>query len=318
MRDLIIRFTNDGNAIKELDRNRNYFFYEANQIVMNLKKQDISFTKGIELEFPKLNLAYQEMLEVDESFPSLKQFVLNVVDSKVNKDTLNTVFYEEGKFFDNKAFCVFVERYDQLLGKKDLKPFPFLISAHELFGLYESAYEVYGHLFYSRLENVVRSMESLFRFIISIPTDASDEKLKKFFFSFIDKETNYIKMKQYVSSYLQSLSVKRIEALYPKNVEYQNTERVLFTELPFYIGFERCHEIHEKMIDTFYLRFHLELFDGNVFGENNHFDELVFRPVITEIYKYIEKELEYAVQVNGYEEELYEIINLYKYGGNVK
>lgn len=303
MRDLIVRFidSEDSDYISEMKQSsRNYFFWEANKILEEIKEKYLSFTKKVEFEFPKIKQTYNVNIELKKDF-DLKQTLLRTVNQKVDKETINRVF-EEDKFFKTDAFCVFVERYDQKLCQPNSDSFPYLLSVNQLYGLFESAQKVYGHLFFSNLENVINAVEGLFKFIISLPKSKKEIGLlevEKFFYSFVSEDSNYQKMKQYIYASLTSLSINSIDAFYPKYEGYQTFEQLLFSRLPAYIGHQKCMAIHEKIIEGYYLRFHIELFEGRVLGSNNDFEMYVFNPVMLEMYKLLDNEVNRHVKATN-------------------
>lgn len=309
MRDLVVRFMDsDGtDYISEMsESSRNYFFWEANQIIEVIRGKYPSFTKEIEFEFPKLKQTYNVMIELNKDF-DLKQTLLKTVNQKIDKETLSNVFYEENKAFENEAFCVFVERYDYKLCQPKYGAFPYLLSVNQMYGLFESAWEVYEHLFFSNLENVINAVEGLFKFIVSLPRSKKSLSLlevEKFFYSFVNEDSNYRKMKQYIYASLTTLSINSIDALYPKYEGYQTFEKLLFSRLPAYIGHQKCMEIHEKVIESYYLRFHIELFEGRVLSQNKDFEMYVFNPVMLEMYKLLDNEVTRHVQATNVDKEM--------------
>lgn len=324
MRDMTIQFLSEGNQDKKIEEGRNYFFEEANQLVKTLKKEynKRSFTKKIVVYFPNLDINFTKIMNLAE-VEDFKFFVSSMVDARVDKSLLNKVFYEETKLLNepeyaSETFRAFMTRYDHLLCTSQQKPFPFLISLSKMYGLYQSAFDTYGHLFYSNLEKTVRAVESLFHATLAILRNDNPEMTKKelqqAFFRFVNDKEDFEKMRLYISSHLQSLSYRQIGALYPKYLKYQLIEQVLFEKLPYYISFDESLRLHEKMIEDFYFVFHLDLFNGGKFLENYDFEKKVFNPVIEHNAFLVEQKIKRLIDEQGYdEEEVNEILNIYKY-----
>lgn len=202
----------------------------------------------------------------------------------------------EKVFVDDEAFCVFLKRFNERKSSNKLE----LISlpVDQMYGLYDAAIGVYGHLFFSRLEDVINRLEGLTRFVISLTPnkkDLSEEEVEEFFCSFAKDQKNFEKMKIYIVSSINSLSIDSIDALYPKCSDYHNIQELLFTRLPFYLGHQECSKIHNNMIRNFYLGFHLELFNGKTFNKNDDFKLEVFSPVIKKTFKIIDDRINFYV-----------------------
>ena len=323
MRNMVVRFLSEGNQDKRIEEGRNYFLAEAHHIVEDLKLdyKDQSFQKVVSIYFPNEELSFTRMMVLDE-ITDFNSFVYDNVHSEVSKSILEEVFTKESKLYEkvgyqSETFKSFMARYDYLLCGRENYPFPFLIDLKKMYGLFEAAFGTYGHLFFSNLEKVVRSVESLFHATLSIleanMNQPTKEELQTAFFRFVNNEEDFLKMQEYIKNHLVSLNYRQIGALYPKNRKYQLIEQVFFEKLPFYVSFEKSMKMHQQMVEDFYFVFHLDLFNGGQFLENYDFEKKVFNPVIDQNIQMVERIITELIQKNGYDEgEVNEILNIYK------
>ena len=201
-----------------------------------------------------------------------------------------------------QAFEIFKERHKQLYSTT-YKPFTIKLDDNKLYALYEVASAHHGHLFFSKLESTMHAMDSLYRVVFSILENLPNrnKELEEAFYIFVEDKHNFEKMLAYIPSYLKSLSVKRIEALYPKHPMYQDIQHFLFDKLPFYGDFENSLAMHERLIDQLYLKFHLILFEGETFMTDSDFEEKLFRPIFEAAKSNIEKQTWKLLEVKGYD-----------------
>lgn len=215
-----------------------------------------------------------------------------------------------------EAFVIFEERYEYLFVKQ-YTVFPVKVDQPTLERFYEVFAMYHGHLFYSRIEQSMRALESLYHIIFAILEDLPNRKgsLEEAFYIFIKDDKNFQQMLAYLRSYLTSLSVNRIEALYPKHRDYRQIQHILFDHLPFYIGIYECRKLHEEMIKQLYLKFHLLLFEGGTFVKDEDFEEYLFTPVFSEHIKQNKQRIEKLLIEAGHEQAIYSTLYGYGYGG---
>ena len=204
----------------------------------------------------------------------------------------------------DQSFEMFKDRHNQLF-THNYQPFAIKIDDKKLHALYEVAATYHGHLFFSKLEKTMYALDSLYRVIFSILENLPNrnKELEEAFYIFIEDEHNFNKMLAYIPSYLKSLSVKRIEALYPKHSMYQEIQHFLFDKLPFYGDFEQSYRMHERLIDQLYLKFHLILFEGDIFITDSDFEEKLFLPTFEEAKRRMEKKTGELLENTGYDVE---------------
>lgn len=330
MRKIIIRFNDDGSFFRELNEERNYFFSEAEEIVEKIRRRlqqekRMSDPKTYEcwLDGQRAVVTYVSFEEKGSLEEQLVQTMLEhdgwdeeIRHKYVNK--LKEYTEKERQLFLNSEFKAFAVRFDQVLGNKEVDPFPFLLDIEKLKELFD---EVYVHIatgFYSELEEIMSSILLAFQTVVRLAREElfqleKDEKterenmdsvdfLKVRVATWLGHEENFQKFKNYVASCYQSVSKTRIDSLFPRYKPYQEFQTELFKKYVAIGGFDAVYQIHDELIETFYEKYNNILFEGFVLKTDEMVESLVLNPVIQEIREKVKEKFKEKKRMRDNEE----------------
>ncbi|MFD1707567.1 hypothetical protein ACFSCZ_12615 [Siminovitchia sediminis] len=309
MRELIIKFGKEGEYYRELDEERNYLLCEANEIVQKIKIRLDQEKRTVKQKTVELWMNGQKVLVTQMGFDKEQSLEKQLEEAlcKTNKEQRKHVkkFKEyaekERQLFLNREFKTFAIRFDQVLGKPDLVPFPLVLEVDKLKKLFD---EVYPHVatgFYSYLEEIITSIDSSYRTIVkqvrqnkTFINDAGLNKEVEFWF---EDDEYFSKFVRYAAASFQSVSKKRIDALYPRFRPYQELETFLFEFLGREMGFSDAYELHAELNNAFLKEYDKILFQGTVLKTDEMVKSLVLAPVIQKYWEKLPEIMEFDGKV---------------------
>lgn len=298
MRELIINFVEGGEVVSGLDEGRNFYFFELDDLTSVFKKAYDLGSKEVRKEIQVL-LDGVEVLrkELYLHGQDLKSLILNEMDSSYRK-RMDSIIKKESNLVSDERFQSFIVRYDEVLCSPKTHPIPFFLSLDKSYRVYEAIIDQVQHLFYSNLSTIMESLTALNQLIIKMIRD-TDLELHTAFTNFLNDEQNFDMYCKYVPTRLVSLSSDRIDALYPNYGAYQRYQDILFKHLAFYFGYDDVFNTHLNLLNTFEEEFHIKLFNGESFLEDEDFVMKIFNPVINSFLEKSIKKTEKLVRKQG-------------------
>lgn len=301
MRELIIRFSKEGEYFREIDEERNYFLSEAEVIVQTIrrrlekeKRKDVK-PKAFECWIDGKRLIVTQV--VFEKKESLEKQLANTMlafeqwEEEIRHKYTNLLAEhaeEERQLFLNKEFEAFVVRFDQVLGNPTVKPFPMVLGIGQLKRLFD---EVSVHItsgFYSELEEVVGNVSTAYQMNITIlertlfkkgtlgQPGVFEEAVQQLF----SDEEKFGRFVLYVGASYQSVPKKRIHALYSRFVPYQNLQQLLFEKVVKELPFHVVMAFQEDFIQALDQKFDDIMFQGFALTTDEMVESLVISPVV--------------------------------------
>lgn len=310
MRNLVIRFQKEGELFRELDEDRNYYFSEAEEIVMKIRKRLEKEKRIVEPKPYECWIDGQRIVITHVSFEKnvslakqLEETILgyDAWENEVKHKYINLLkeyIDEEQVLFTNKEFKAFAIRFDQVLGKLNTEPSPFILDIRKQKQIFDGVLPHIDTGFYAKLEEIMNAIKKGYETIVNIVNrdfESTNEESRKDLSDFIEvrvktwlgNEENFQKFISYVAASYQSVSKKRIAALCPQFVSYQEMQKYLFHELVKDIGFDKAYEHHNKLIKLFYEKYEGILFNGFAIKTDEMVQSLVIKPVIDKFWSQI-------------------------------
>lgn len=309
LRELMIRFREEGGMFREIDGERNYFFSEAEEIVKQIrerlrKEKRESPPKSFELwlDSKKLVVTYvsferKESLEEQLQETMLKHGAWEEEKRHKYINQFKSYAEKERQLLVSPEFKAFAIRFDELLGHKHTTPVPLILSLKQIHKLF---LEVYPHVtsgFYSELEDVVLSIKRSYQAVAHNKVGhGADQALMEEWFS---KQENLNCFIQYVAAAYQSVSENRLRALLPRFKLYQEYENYLFQEVAKVMGFEWAFTQHLNVMESMYEKYHAILFEGFVLKNDDMVQSLVLYPVMQEVKAKMQEEVKADEQTSA-------------------
>lgn len=309
MRELVIRFSEEGERLREINEERNYFFSEAEEKVVQIRKRLKLENRMVSPKQFELWLDGQQIVVTYVSFESKESLEEQLIETilhyegweEENKhkyvNKLKDYAQLERQLFLNKEFTAFIVRFDQTLGNEAAEPFPLLLSLKQLKLLFDEVYTRVASGFYSELEEIINAIEASYETVAMMSMEEmpsgeySIEKFEELVLDWFIDEAKFKKMIQHVSACYQSVSHHRIDSLCSHSNAYQKFQSYLFKDGVLDYGFRKVYSIHEKLLRQFDKKFNDILFEGFVLKSDEMVESLVISPVIKKVKEEVEKEL---------------------------
>lgn len=296
-RNLMIRFSNDGEYFREIDEERHYFLYEAEKIILKIKERLQQQKRSVQpkefecwIDGQKVVVAY---VSFDNKGTLEKQLETTMLEYSGWEDEVRYTFVnklkeyaeEERQLFLNKEFKAFAIRFDQVFGHLNTKPFAMLLGIKKLKQLFD---EMSNHVttgFYSELEEMMGAIKTSCETIVLVVERENAEDKKETLLidgvnRWLEVESNFQAFVQYVAACYQSVSKKRIEALCSRFKPYQDFQLYLFKQFASVHGFSSAYQHHIELQQKFIKKYDDILFQGFVLKTDDMVESLVLNPVI--------------------------------------
>ncbi|KZO00917.1 hypothetical protein [Pseudobacillus badius] len=300
MRNLFIRFKEEGELLRELEENRFYFLCEAEENVQKVRKRlsrekRMAEPKAFECWIDGKQLVItQVFFEKEQSLEKqLETTILNfegweeeIRHKYANK--LREYADLERQLFLNKEFQSFAIRMDQILGRSDVTPFPLLLDIQQLKQLFDGFYVHVSNGFFSELEEIVNTLKAAYRAVINkvlLDNESQKNDLKDAVLGWLSIESHFQEFIQYATANYRSIPKTRLEALFIRFLPYQKIESHLFTDYAEEQGFEKAYDLHVNLVYELSKKYDEILFTGFVLDTNEVIESLVFSPVISSYWK---------------------------------
>lgn len=322
MRELIIRFIEDGEVFNEIDEGRNYFLSEAESIVDKIKvrltnEKRVASPKGFEclVDGKKIIIASvrfenEKPLEeqLKETIQKHKEWSDEIKNKYINK--IEEYVKRERELMAHKEFKAFVIRFDQYMANPKKEPFPLLISIEKMKELFDGVLVNTEFGFYSKLEEIMFAIDEAVQIIVnqiyndlsSVDLDEHEGDMADFLnvrtLTWLNEEENFKRFKNYVVSRYNSIPKSRIRAIYPSYELFQAIQDEIFTNVVKKYDFNKAYSLNKEMISRFYKKYDEILFEGFSLKDDEMITSLVLSPVVKEYMGVVENMLKGGSEEN--------------------
>lgn len=276
LRKLIIN-TPDGMYIEGVDSTRNYYFFELDKIVELAKQKSETLTRTFIIYYDN-EIILEETLTVNES---LAEQIKNKMKNN-NKDSVKYLKEVHENITFSTELKEFLIKYDEQLGIRTKKPFPFSLSIYKMKEIFDYVYESTGKHIYLELNNIIKTLDGLYNYLL-IEANLNE----KGFHEFMNNDKNFHKMCEYIPTKLMSIDANRIDTTYPSLNEYHKMQDALFKELPFYMSFNECMQLQNRFKEDVYNEYHNKMFNSSTIESTEVLLQEVILPVISQYHKNI-------------------------------
>jgi len=313
LRELMIRFGDDGEVYREIDEKRSYFLNEAEKIAESIRvrlknekrvaspKEFECWVEGTRLIITHVRFDNEQSLEEQLINTMLKHEHWEEGLRHKYVNLLKDYAAKERELFVHKEFKAFAIRFDQYMGSQKIEPFPLLLGIEPLKKLFDNIFLHVSTGFYSELEEIMRSINKAYQTIVNhVNEELLQLEDKDYDGSFVDflkvrvntwfgNEENFHRFKKYVSAYYQSVTETQIKALYPKFETYQRLQYLLFTDYIKKFGYDDAYRLNNELTQAFYKKYDDILFEGFAIGTDDLVESLVLSPIIVSYHEKITK-----------------------------
>lgn len=316
VRELMIRFIDDGEVFNEIDETRNYYLSEAESIVEKIKvrltnEKRVSSPKGFECWVDGKQLIISSVrFENGQSLEEqLKQTILehkeweeDLKNKYINK--INEYASKERELMVHREFKAFVIRFDQYMGNPKNDPFPLLLRLERLKDLFDGIFVNISSGFYSELEVIMGSIKESFQIIVKQTYDELSEQdheeyegswsdfLRVRVITWLGNDENFNRFKNYLIAHYESVPKSRIRAIYPRYEPFQEMQDYLFSTFAKTQSFDEAYRLSNELIQSFYEKYDDILFGGFAIKNDDMVKSLIFSPVVKNFFEVIEKRKE--------------------------
>lgn len=309
MRKLMIRFQKEGELFLEIDEDRNYYFSEAEEIVQKIRKRLEKEKRVVEPKPFECWIDGQRVVITHVFFDKevslakqLEETILNydAWESEVKHKYINLLkdyIKEEQLLFTNHEFKAFAIRFDEVFGKPNTQPMPFILDVNKQKLIFDQILTSVDTGFFAELEEIMNAIKKGYETILNIVNEEimlsnENNNNRKDFIqvrvkTWLGNEENFQKFVSYIAACYQSVKNNRIQAICPSFRPFQEIEKFLFEKLVKEIDFTEVYRIHEKMMSAFFEKFDEILFNGFPIKTDEMVQSLVLKPVIDKFWSKI-------------------------------
>ncbi|MBA1163601.1 MULTISPECIES: hypothetical protein [Bacillus] len=240
MRELVIKFSTEGERFREIDESKSYFFSEAEKAINLLEKRLKNEGREAEKRFGfymdgeylldsiiainKNKKADQIEEHIVKAFTSTDQWTKEVAEEQVRK--LKNYVQNEREAFLNEEFRAFAYLIRDVFEKK----VDFLFSLKQTQALFQEVYAKIANGFFSQLEDIVFSILDSYECVVDFNdllkgTYEETQLNKEKWFS---NEHHFSQFVRFVSANYFSISHARLDVLMSNNQLYQSFQDYLF------------------------------------------------------------------------------------------
>lgn len=302
MRKLFIRFSGEGEYFREIDEERHYFLFEAENMISTIREKVKKQKRNVQPKMFECWIDGQPIVvsyvTFDETITLVKQLVGTIQDyAGWDEDTRYTYINklkeyaeEERQLFFNKEFQAFAIRFDQVFGNKKAKPIPLVWELEKIKILFD---EIYGQSvgFYSEIEEMMGAIKTTSETLIQIIESENGKDLIDTVNEWLADESNFQLFIKHVTASYQSISINRIEPISVRFKPYQEFQLFLFSDYACTHGFTKAYQHHLAFHQELLRKYNEILFQGFVIKTDDTLESLILIPVINKYRKILEGEM---------------------------
>lgn len=302
MRKLFIRFSGEGEYLREIDEDRHYFLFEAEQILSTIREKIQKQKRNVQpkmfecwIDGQPIVVAYvtfEETITLEKQLEGIiKEYTGWDEDTRytyINK--LKSYAEEERQLFFNKEFQAFAIRFDQVFGNKKAKPFPLVWELEKIKKLFD---EMYGQTvgFYSKIEEMMGAIKTTNETLVQIVECENGKDLIDTVNEWLADESNFQLFIKHVTANYQSIPINRIEPISVRFKPYQDLQLFLFNDYASTYGFTKAYEQHIEFQQELLRKYNEILFQGFVIKTDDMVESLIIKPIINKYRERLEGEL---------------------------
>lgn len=335
LRELMIRFIDDGVVFNEIDENRNYYLTEIETIIERIR---VRLKNEKRVSAPKEYECYvdgKKLIVTDVRFEgssTLENQLLQTIEEEggwseeLKHKYINEITeyaQTEREHMAHREFRAFAIRFDQFMCDPKMKPFPLVLSLEELKQLFDSVHVNISTGFYSQLEEIMASIHEAYLMIVKIAEkeiiegelDAYDGDLENYLenkvMDWLHAESNFVKFENYTVARYSSVPMSRIHSIYPKARTYQALQEKIFVDYAKAVGFGEAYEVNRGILEEFEDKYTGALFEGFSMRDDDMLDSIIISPIVKRLTNEVDALLSKLEKDEGEDtEELFEDVDM--------
>ncbi|OUB77045.1 hypothetical protein BK744_09215 [Bacillus thuringiensis serovar zhaodongensis] len=294
MREIIIKFSTEGERFRELDESKSYFLQEAEEIIFQLRHKVKSRSQEVQPKRFGLYLNGKFLLDSKVSFSDKNSIEQQIKDTFLRTDVwsdeikkqyvniLSNYAKEEKQAFLNQEFRSFVFLKRDLFEKKA----DFLLSLKQSERLFKSVYAKISNGFFSQLEDIVSSMFDSYEYIVHYHDllNGNYEEVKGKKEEWFGNVENFGDFVRFVTANYFSINRSRLKAIQTNNPLYHSFQDYLF-EWRAKTDFQDSLKVHEDINQKLQNKWTEVLLNGSTFVNAESVEKWVIEKVLREFFE---------------------------------
>ncbi|PFF57965.1 hypothetical protein CN358_24990 [Bacillus thuringiensis] len=294
MREIIIKFSTEGERFRELDESKSYFLQEAEDIIFQLRHKVKSRSQEVQPKRFGLYLNGKFLLDSKISFSDKNSIEQQIKDTFLRTDVwsdeikkqyvniLSNYAKEEKQAFLNQEFRSFVFLKRDLFEKKA----DFLFSLKQSERLFQSVYAKISNGFFSQLEDIVSSMFDSYEYIVHYHDllNGNYEEVKGKKEEWFGNVENFGDFVRFVTANYFSINRSRLKAIQTNNPLYHSFQDYLF-EWRAKTDFQDSLKVHEDINQKLQNKWTEVLLNGSTFVNAESVEKWVIEKVLREFFE---------------------------------
>ncbi|WP_256943751.1 hypothetical protein [Bacillus sp. K2I17] len=294
LREIIIKFSTEGERFRELDESKSYFLQEAEDIIFQLRHKVKSRSQEVQPKRFGLYLNGKFLLDSKISFSDKNSIEQQIKDTFQRTDVwtddikkqyikiLGDYAKEEKQAFLNQEFRSFIFLKRDLFEKKA----DFLFSLKQSERLFKSVYAKISNGFFSQLEDIVSSMFDSYEYIVHYYDllNGSYEEVIKNKEEWFGSVENFEKFVRFVTANYFSINRSRLKVIQANNPVYHSFQDYLFEWLA-KTDFQESLKVHENINQKLQNKWTEVLLNGSTFVNAESVEKWVVDKVLREFFQ---------------------------------
>ncbi|KXY68850.1 hypothetical protein AT261_02780 [Bacillus cereus] len=294
MREIIIKFSTEGERFRELDESKSYFLQEAEEIIFQLRHKVKSRSQEVQPKRFGLYLNGKFLLDSKVSFSDKNSIEQQIKDTFLRTDVwsdeikkqyvniLSNYAKEEKQAFLNQEFRSFIFLKRDLFEKKA----DFLFSLKQSERLFKSVYAKISNGFFSQLEDIVASIFDSYEYIVHYHDllNGNYEEVKGKKEEWFGNVEHFGDFVRFVTANYFSINRSRLKAIQTNNPLYHSFQDYLF-EWRAKTDFQDSLKVHEDINQKLQNKWTEVLLNGLTFVNAESVEKWVIEKVLREFFE---------------------------------
>ncbi|MDA2480085.1 hypothetical protein PDN61_27210 [Bacillus cereus] len=294
LREIIIKFSTEGERFRELDESKSYFLQEAEEIIFQLRHKVKSRSQEVQPKRFGLYLNGKFLLDSKVSFSDKNSIEQQIKDTFLRTDVwsdeikkqyvniLGNYAKEEKQAFLNQEFRSFIFLKRDLFEKKA----DFLFSLKQSERLFKSVYAKISNGFFSQLEDIVASIFDSYEYIVHYHDllNGNYEEVKGKKEEWFGNVEHFGDFVRFVTANYFSINRSRLKAIQTNNPLYHSFQDYLF-EWRAKTDFQDSLKVHEDINQKLQNKWTEVLLNGSTFVNAESVEKWVIEKVLREFFE---------------------------------
>ncbi|MEK4593602.1 hypothetical protein MHB68_30885 [Bacillus sp. FSL K6-0040] len=294
LREIIIKFSTEGERFRELDESKSYFLQEAEEIIFQLRHKVKSRSQEVQPKRFGLYLNGKFLLDSKVSFSDKNSIEQQIKDTFLRTDVwsdeikkqyvniLSNYAKEEKQAFLNQEFRSFIFLKRDLFEKKA----DFLFSLKQSERLFKSVYAKISNGFFSQLEDIVASIFDSYEYIVHYHDllNGNYEEVKGKKEEWFGNVEHFGDFVRFVTANYFSINRSRLKAIQTNNPLYHSFQDYLF-EWRAKTDFQDSLKVHEDINQKLQNKWTEVLLNGLTFVNAESVEKWVIEKVLREFFE---------------------------------